>query len=117
MNNTTGRALTGIDHLSQSISDILTTPQGSRVMRRDYGSLLPELIDHPDNAATRVRIYAAAAGALMKWEPRIKLSRVQMYSGTRPGQVVIDIEGLYTPAGRQSSVLSLRMPLQLGAAA
>lgn len=117
MNNTTGRAITGTEHLSQSIADILSTPLGSRVMRRDYGSLLPELIDHPDNATTRVRIYAAAAGALMKWEPRLKLSRIQMYSGARPGQVVIDIEGLYTPLGRASSVLSLRMPLQLGAAA
>jgi phage baseplate assembly protein W len=38
MNRNTGRKLSGVDHLRQSIVDILTTPIGSRVMRRDYGS-------------------------------------------------------------------------------
>uniref|UniRef100_UPI0026076D20 ATPase domain-containing protein n=1 Tax=uncultured Sphingobium sp. TaxID=316087 RepID=UPI0026076D20 len=31
------------------VRDILTTPIGSRLMRRDYGSLIPELIDQPAN--------------------------------------------------------------------
>lgn len=102
INRFTGLALEGIEHLRQSITDILTTPLGSRVMRRDYGSLLPSLIDQPDNASTRVRIYAAAAAALMRWEPRLRLTRVAMLSGLRPGQVVLDLEGLHiTPTGTQ----------------
>lgn len=117
LNRGTGRSIADIDHLRQSVADILTTPIGTRVMRRSYGSLLFELIDQPDNGATRVKIYAATAGALMKWERRIKLSRVQLYRGERPGQVVIDLEGLYIPPGQQQSVLSLRVPLQIGAAA
>ena len=117
LNRTTGRALDGPEHLSQSIADILTTPIGSRVMRRSYGSHLPELIDQPDNGTTRVRLYSATAGALMKWEPRLRLSRVRLFSGARPGQVLLDIEGLYTPPGQRSSVLELRVPLQMGAAA
>ncbi|ABM38599.1 GPW/gp25 family protein [Polaromonas naphthalenivorans] len=117
MARSSGRQASGIDHLRQSIADILTTPIGTRLMRRDYGSLLPELIDHPANGANKVRIYAATAGALMKWEPRLRLSRVQINSGERAGQLIIDIEGLYTPPGQSSSVLSLRMPLQMGAAA
>ena len=48
----TGRALDGMQHLGQSIGDILMTPMGSRVMRRDYGSLLTELIDQPIYNAT-----------------------------------------------------------------
>ena len=44
---TTGRTITGAAHLAQSIADVLTTPIGSRVMRREYGSLLPDLIDDP----------------------------------------------------------------------
>lgn len=96
MSRTTGKPLDGIEHLRQSIADILGTPLGSRVMRRDYGSQLPDLIDMPDNGATRVRLYAATAGALMKWEPRLRLSRVRLFSGTRPGQVVLDVEGVYT---------------------
>ena len=102
INRITGQALEGIDHLRQSIVDILTTPLGSRVMRRDYGSLLPSLIDQPDNAATRLRVYAATAAALMRWEPRLRLTRITLLSGLRPGQVVLDLEGLHiTPTGTQ----------------
>ena len=34
-----------VDTLAQSIADIITTPLGSRTMRRDYGCLLFELLD------------------------------------------------------------------------
>lgn len=117
MDRTTGKPLDGVDHLRQSIADILGTPIGSRIMRRSYGSQLPELIDQPDNSTTRVRIFSATAGALMKWEPRLRLSSVQLYSGARPGQVVIDIAGIYTPPGVAASELSLRVPVQMRAAA
>lgn len=116
MNNITGRALTGLDHLRQSIAIIVGTPLGSRVMRRDFGSLVPSLIDHPDNGATRVRLYAAVAGALMKWEPRLRISRVQLFSGPNPGQAELEITGLYVPLGQKPTNLSLRLPLQSSAA-
>lgn len=116
MDVNTGRALTELDHVSQSIADILSTPIGTRLMRRDYGSLLTELIDQPGNDATSVRICAAIAGAIMKWEPRVRLSRVQLSAGQRMGQYVLDIKGLYTTIGSQQSVMELRMPLQLAAA-
>ena len=45
MNAKTGKALSGVDHLKQSIQDIVTTPLGSRVMRRDYGCGLFDLLD------------------------------------------------------------------------
>lgn len=96
MSATTGLAIDGLAHLQQSIGDILGTPVGSRVMRRDYGSLLPRLVDQPFNTATRIRLYAATATALMRWEPRLRLSRVQMDMGTSPGQVVVTIEGTRT---------------------
>ena len=71
MNAETGRELTGLEHLKQSIADILNTPIGSRVMRRDYGSRLFELIDAPINRSTVVDIVAETAEALMKWEDRL----------------------------------------------
>ncbi|NYZ70451.1 baseplate assembly protein W, partial [Endozoicomonas sp. SM1973] len=43
----TGKPLSNLDHLRQSITDILTTRIGTRLMRRDYGSRLPELVDRP----------------------------------------------------------------------
>ena len=76
MDRSTGRRITGMNHLQQSIADILTTPLGSRLQRRTYGSLLPGLIDQPDNARTRLRCYAAIASALMNWEPRLRVTRV-----------------------------------------
>lgn len=76
MDRSTGLRLGGDAHLAQSIADILTTPIGSRVMRRDYGSRIPDLIDAPMNGETVVQIYAAAAEALAKWEPRLKLLRM-----------------------------------------
>ena len=95
MDRTTGRRITGIDHVRQSVADILTTPLGSRLERRNYGSLLPSLIDQPDNAHTRLRCYAAIASALMKWEPRLRVTRVGMTAGDRPGQATVDLQGDY----------------------
>ena len=96
MSRSTGKPLDGVAHLAQSIGDILTTPVGSRVMRRDYGSLLPRLIDQPFNAATRIRLFAATAAALMRWEPRIQLDQVRMELGDAPGAVVVTVEGTRT---------------------
>lgn len=95
MDRTTGRRISGIDHVRQSVADILTTPLGSRLERRNYGSLQPSLIDQPDNAHTRLRCYAAIASALMKWEPRLRVTRVGMTAGDRPGQATVDLQGDY----------------------
>ncbi len=114
MSARTGRAIEGNAHLAQSIADILTTPIGSRVMRREYGSQLPDLIDAPTNDATRLLAYAAVAMSLMRWEPRIRLSRVQLILGDRPGQAFLDVEGTRTDTNEP---LSLRVPLALGASA
>lgn len=103
MDRTTGKSLADIDHLRQSIADILTTPIGSRVMRRDYGSLVPDLLDQPDNGPTRVRLYAAVATALLRWEPRFRLNALSLSAGTRSGQRFLDIEGSYTVANQQRS--------------
>ena len=94
MNRHTGRALKGIENLRQSIVDILTTPIGSRVMRRDYGSRLFELIDAPVNPSTIMDIYAAVAEALAKWEDRLELHKVELTS-TQVGQIVLSLTGKY----------------------
>lgn len=111
MDRNTGKPLDGLDHLRQSIADILTTPIGSRVMRRDYGSLLPELIDQPQNTATPLRLYAATCSALMRWEPRLRLSRISL-QGNIAGQSIMELEGEHADSGNR---VELRVPLQLGA--
>ena len=98
MNANTGRAIGGVDHLRQSIRDILTTPIGSRVMRREYGSRLFDLIDAPFSSAARLAISAATAEALLMWEPRFALEEVSVQS-YEPGHVVIDLIGQFLPGG------------------
>lgn len=112
MNRLNGRRVTGIAHLKQSVADILTTPLGTRLERRTYGSLLPGLIDQPDNAKTRLRCYAAIASALMKWEPRLRVTRVGITSGGKPGQATVVLEGEYL-----GQAVSLSTSLQLRGAA
>lgn len=69
-------------HLIQSLGDILSTPVGSRVMRRDYGSDLPRIIDRPMNGETLVDIFQATAEAIDLWEPRFIVERVEVVAAT-----------------------------------
>lgn len=99
MNKETGKELEGIEHLKQSIIDILTTPINSRIMRRDYGSRLFELVDKPINRDLTLEIYAAVAEALEKWEKRFKLEKVKI-TEVKEGKVILVLEGIYLPEGK-----------------
>ncbi len=88
----TGAMIDADAHLAQSITDILTTPLGSRVMRRDYGSTLFDLIDAPMNGETVVDVFAATAEALDRWEPRFRLSRVQI-AAAGSGRMELQLDG------------------------
>ena len=99
----TGGALSGIDHLRQSVRDILTTRVGTRVMRRAYGSRLPELVDAPLNDETLVDLYAETFSALLTWEPRIAVEQISA-SIPAPGKVVLSLVGVYTPTGEPVTV-------------
>ncbi len=90
MNRHTGRKLEGGAHLAQSILDILTTPKGTLVMQRTYGSDLPDVIDQPLNGETLIDAYQATAEALALWEPRISLGRVQVLDA-RPGYAELEL--------------------------
>jgi|TARA_R100001039_G_C1769126_1_gene61852 phage baseplate assembly protein W len=110
MNAHTGRQLDSLAHIQQSVADILTTPIGSRVMRREYGSLLPELIDQPLNGPTALRAYAATVVALMKWEPRIRVQQVtRQVSTQRPGRFDLIITAQRVDNGER---VSLAVPLR-----
>lgn len=101
MSTASGAAVAGIDHLWQSVRDILTTPIGSRVMRRDYGSRLFELIDRPTTPALMLELYAATAEALDKWEPRFRLSSVKSEDSLNLGKITLILTGRYLPDGRE----------------
>lgn len=102
-----GKPLSGINHLRQSIRDILGTPLGSRVGRRWYGSELFKVVDAPINRATLADIYRATAVALsaanpltgQPVEPRFVLQKVSVSSAS-PGFLELDLTGDYLPEGR-----------------
>lgn len=102
-NAKTGKALDGIDHLRQSVTDILTTPIGSRVMRREYGSKLPRLVDAPITRPFLLELYAATAEALARWEPRFTLGTVKA-SSAQPGLVVLDLTGDFLLDGQTITI-------------
>lgn len=99
MSAETGKELEDLDHLKQSIVDILTTPIGSRIMRRDYGSRLFELVDKPVNRDFTLEIYTATAEVLEKWEKRFKLEKVKI-TEVKEGKVNISLDGIYLPNGK-----------------
>lgn len=96
MSATTGKYIEGVEHLKQSIRDILTTPIGTRVMRRNYGSRLMYLVDRPFNAALVADIQAAVVESITAYEPRFRISRVQV-NGSDEGKVNLTLEGYYLP--------------------
>ena len=110
MDARTGKPIGGLAHLRQSVQDILTTPVGSRIMRRDYGSTLFQLVDRPTTPELLAEIYAAAIDALAKWEPRLDVTAVSAdASNPASGRLSINIEGRYLLNGRPVRLEGIRL--------
>lgn len=92
MSQGNGKAITDTDHLRQSVRDILLTPQGSRIARREYGSLLSALIDQPQNPSLRLQVMSAVYVALSRWEPRLTLDSITI-SSNFDGSMVVELTG------------------------
>jgi len=94
MDRTTGAALSGVEHLRQSISDILTTPVGSRRMLPAYGCQLRRFVDMPVTAGWKSAVQAEVAHALNLWEPRLKLQAVRV-TAVLNGVISFALKGVY----------------------
>ena len=103
MDRRTGQPLSGLEHVRQSIEDILTTPLGSRRMRPEYGSDLRRYVDLPVTGGWKSAVQAEVARALLRWEPRLKLERVQVVAVVG-GQISFQLVGQYL---RDSAVLEV----------
>ncbi|WP_018609436.1 GPW/gp25 family protein [Uliginosibacterium gangwonense] len=111
MNPETGLFVSGLAHIQMCIGQILNTPLGSCVARREFGSLLPFMIDAPLNPLTRIRVVAACAAAILRWEPRVTLKTVYLTQPTdssSPGTLIVDLAG--TVVATQTP-FNLRVPL------
>lgn len=94
-----GSAMTDWDHVQQSIRKILMTPIGARVMRRDFGSDLPDYVDQKMIPRNILAVYSAAAAAIAKWEPRFRMTKGNVVKTTAGGLLGITIHGTYYPRG------------------
>ena len=113
MSRENGRELeTELDHIHQSVQDILTTPIGTRIMRREYGTLVFKLMDGPFDDILQMQIYAAIATAIIRWEPRVSLHSVSL-NITNPGAYFLDLDLSLVDNNQRSSI---RVPLSFGAA-
>lgn len=79
--------------IQESILIILGTARGERVMRPDFGSHLHELVFASINSSTKSLIAHYATEALVTWEPRIDVIRVDV-SGQEAayGKLIVNIE-------------------------
>lgn len=111
MDRHTGARCEGGDHLRQSIGDILSTPVGTRVGRRAYGSIIPELLDQPLNDVTRIRVFAAAALALLRQERRARIARVALAAGDAPGTARLIVTGRRTDIAGPAAAFTVSTPI------
>lgn len=112
MNENTGRSLSGLDHIRQSIRRILMTPIGSCIERREFGSLLPDLIDSPLNDTTRMQAIAASASAIARWEPRVRVRSLRLVQdAAAPSQLTITMEADEVTT---DTPVTMQLPLALG---
>ncbi|EMM0831552.1 GPW/gp25 family protein [Enterobacter roggenkampii] len=108
MNSQTGLGISEIEHIRQSVRDILVTPVGSRVMRREYGSLLSALSDQPQSEGLRLQIMAACYSAIQKWETRVSLTTITFERSETDGGMYVDITGTRSTGDQP---FSLTIPL------
>jgi len=97
LNAETGSIRTGWPHVVQSLQDIFTTQFGTRVMREWYGSFVPNLLGRIITPNEVTPWFAAVTSAIEQWEPRYRITKINMQRVTRDGQLHFFMEGEYRP--------------------
>jgi phage baseplate assembly protein W len=85
---------TSLEKVSMSIRQILGTKRGSRVMDRDFGTDLREILFDPIDEVSIARVRFTIMDALQTWERRIDILDVDV-SIDRVKEGIIDVEIFY----------------------
>ncbi|HEH9401861.1 GPW/gp25 family protein [Aeromonas hydrophila] len=64
MDRDTGKVINGLPYLRQRLADVINTPIGSLVLRRDFGSRIFEMVDRNVNASFHMDCYVRLAEAI-----------------------------------------------------
>jgi len=108
--NTQGKltAVTETDHLVKSIKDILTTPVGSRVMRRSYGCNLFKYVGYPISPLIIAKLQTIISDALTTYETRVKFDKILVDAASvntiQFGHITLSIEGTWTSSGAKENL-------------
>ena len=95
----------GPEKVRQAIRIILETEPGERIMRPDFGCGLRRYLMRPNTVATRALIQHDVERALLAWEPRIRLTSVDVVPGDDPALVQIAIAYVHIRDGRRDNVV------------
>jgi phage baseplate assembly protein W len=82
------------EDVEQAIQIILLTEHDERVMLPEFGAGMRAMVFEPNSPATRARIEEMVRRALVDWEPRIDLERVEVTPGgdDSPNLVLIHVD-------------------------
>jgi phage baseplate assembly protein W len=78
--------------VEQAILIILQTGRGERVMLPQFGAGLRSYVFEPNGAATHRALEGEVRNALVDWEPRIDLKKVEVRAGDEPNLLLIQID-------------------------
>ena len=67
-----------LEDIAQSLTILLTTRPGERVMRPDYGCALEDLLFEPMNVGLLTYVRNMIDKAILYYEPRIKVNRIDI---------------------------------------
>ncbi|GAA4049491.1 GPW/gp25 family protein [Parerythrobacter jejuensis] len=99
--------------IRQSIEVILRTAPGELLMREQFGAGLEQMLDRPNDVATRNAIRQAVSTAITRYESRVQLERVAVAETDDPRRVDVTISYRIRPSG---TVDTLRAAVDVGGA-
>ena len=80
----------GLRKIKENVIHLLLTGIGERVMQREYGGGIRQLIHDPNNDALRAIVQHQIGKAISQWEPRVLLQNVQVTQ--QEGMMVIEVQ-------------------------
>lgn len=95
----------GPEKVRESIWIILDTEPGERIMRPTFGCGLRRYLGTPNTVAVRALVRHDVEQALAAWEPRIRVSSVDVTPGDDPALVEIAVAYVHVRTGRPDNLV------------
>jgi len=94
----------GAAKLKENIIHILLTSVGERVMRRDYGGGMRDLVHDPNNDVLRALAQHQISKSIGQWEPRVQLREVAVRQ--EEGTLVAEVHYVIRETGQPDNLIA-----------